>query len=60
MKISGRPFLNNEIAFYRKIESYELVEAYEKGELKDGKLKEIAAQLNPESNPVIMIAKHKK
>ena len=57
---SGMPFLNNEIAFYRKIESYELVEAYEKGELKDGKLKEIAAQLNPESNPVIMIAKHKK
>jgi len=56
----GMPFLNNEIAFYRKLESYELVDAYKKGELKDGKLKEIAAKLNAESNPVIMIAKHKK
>jgi hypothetical protein len=39
--------------------AYELVEAYEKGGLK-GKLKEIAAELNEESNPVIMLAKYKK
>ena len=53
------PFFNQEIAFVNKFESYELVEAYGKGELK-GKLKEIAAKLNEESNPVIMVAKYKK
>jgi len=52
-------FMNKEIAFIYKFESYELVEAYKKGQLK-GKLKEIAAKLNEESNPVIMVAKHKK
>ena len=56
----GMHFTNNEIAFVRIIESYELVEAYKKGELKEGKLKEIAAQLNAESNPLIMVAKHRK
>jgi hypothetical protein len=50
---------NDEIAFQRKIEAYQLVEAYEKGELK-GKLKEIAAKLDAEDNPVIMVAKYKK
>ncbi len=50
---------NDEIAFAEKIEAYELVEAYEKGQLK-GKLKEIAATLDEESNPVIMLAKYKK
>lgn len=50
---------SNEIAFSEKIEAYELVEAYEKGQLK-GKLKDIAAGLNEESNPVIMVAKYKK
>jgi hypothetical protein len=40
------------------IQSYVLVESYEKGELK-GRLKEIAAKLNAESNPVMMLAKHK-
>ena len=53
------PFISNEIAFVYKLESYELVEAYGKGQLK-GKLKEIAAKLNEESNPVILVAKHKK
>ena len=53
-------FLNNEIAYYTRIEAYELVDAYKNGELKDGKLKEIAATLNEDSNPVIMVAKHKK
>ena len=55
----GLPFLNNEIAFMYKLESFELVDAFRKGQLR-GKLKEIAAELNAESNPVIMIAKHKK
>ncbi|MDH6358178.1 hypothetical protein M2135_003185, partial [Parabacteroides sp. PF5-9] len=35
------------------------LDAYEKGQLK-GKLKEIAAGLHEESNPVIMLAKYKK
>ena len=50
---------NNEIAFLQRIEASDLVEAYEKGLLK-GKLKEIAAGLNEESNAVIMLAKYKK
>ena len=54
-----RPLKNDEIAIYRSIEAYQLVEDYEEGLLK-GKLKEIAAGLNAESNPVIMVAKHKK
>jgi hypothetical protein len=53
-------FVNSdEIAFVKKLEAFDLVEAYEKGQLK-GKLKEIAATLNEESNPVIMLAKYKK
>jgi len=50
---------NDEIAFQQKIESYQLVEAYKKGELK-GRLKEIAAELDVEDNPVIMLVKYKK
>jgi hypothetical protein len=50
---------NDEIAFMKRLEAYELVEAYEKGQLK-GKLKEIAAELDEESNAVIMLAKYKK
>jgi len=50
---------NRGIAFCQKIEAFELVEAYKKGELK-GKLKEVAAKLDEESNPVIMLAKYKK
>jgi hypothetical protein len=50
---------NDEIAFTLKIEADELVEDYEKGILK-GKLKEIAAKLKEEDNPVIMLVKHKK
>ena len=52
-------FGNNEIAVIRKLEAHELVEAYEKGELK-GKLKEVAATLEEESNAVLMLAKYKK
>jgi len=50
---------NEEIAFAKRLEAHELVEAYGKGELK-GELKEIAATLDEESNPVIMLVKHKK
>ncbi|MCD7914873.1 MAG: hypothetical protein LUG96_06185 [Tannerellaceae bacterium] len=50
---------NEEIAFMTRLGAYNLIEAYEKGELK-GRLKEIAAELDEESNPVIMVAKHKK
>ena len=51
--------ISNEIAFWKKIEADELVESYKKGELK-GKLKEVAADLEEDSNPVIMLVKHKK
>ncbi|GHU54289.1 hypothetical protein FACS189411_00710 [Bacteroidia bacterium] len=50
---------NDEIAFTLKIEASELVEDYQNGKLK-GKLKEIAAGLDEEANPVIMLAKYKK
>lgn len=45
---------NNEGEYYYRLEASQLVEAYEKGILK-GKLKEIAATLDEESNPVIML-----
>ena len=50
--------VNSEVAFYNRINPSELVDSYNKGELK-GKLKEIAATLNEDSNPVIMLVKHK-
>ena len=49
---------NDEIAFWQKIEAYELVEAYGKGQLQ-GKLKEVAEKLDEESNPVIMLVKYR-
>ncbi|MDR2921284.1 MAG: 6-bladed beta-propeller [Tannerella sp.] len=51
--------LNNEVLTWQKIDAHELVRAYEKDQLK-GKLKEIAATLDEESNSVIMLIKHKK
>ena len=51
--------LNNEIAYYQSFQADELIEALEKGQLK-GKLKEIAAGLKEEDNPVIMLVKHKR
>jgi hypothetical protein len=54
-----RKFVNHEIESWLRLESNELVESYKKGELK-GKLKEIAATLSEESNPVIMLIKYKK
>jgi hypothetical protein len=50
---------NSKIAYWQIFDSYELVEQYEKGGLK-GKLKEVASQLDVDSNPVIMVVKHKK
>lgn len=57
--MSRRP-LDHENATWQSLQAHELVEAYEKGQLKDGKLKEIAATLDEESNPVIMLAKYKE
>ena len=51
--------VNHEIESWYPLEAYKLVESYKKGELK-GKLKEIAAKLDEDSNPVIMLIKHKK
>ena len=51
--------VGNEIAFSLKLEAEDLVEAYENDKLK-GKLKEVAANLTDDDNPVIMIAKYKK
>ncbi|MGL5563912.1 MAG: 6-bladed beta-propeller, partial [Tannerellaceae bacterium] len=50
--------VDHEFAIGQSLQAHQLVEAYEKGELK-GKLNEIAAQLEEESNPVIILAKHK-
>jgi hypothetical protein len=50
---------SNEIAFMKRLEAPDLVEAYGKGQLK-GRLAEIAAGLDEESNAVIMLAKYKK
>ena len=52
--------VNHEIESWQAIEAYQLVESYKKGELKNGKLKDIAAKLDEEDNPVIMLVKHKK
>ncbi|MDR2118220.1 MAG: 6-bladed beta-propeller [Tannerellaceae bacterium] len=56
--LKSRP-VNNEIPTRQILEAPDLVEAYEKGQLQ-GRLKEIAATLDEESNPVIMLIKHKK
>lgn len=49
---------NEEIASILYLEAPKLVEDHERGRLK-GRLKEIAASLDEESNPVIMLIKHK-
>ena len=59
MMVSEVTFGNDEIALVQKLEAYELVEAYQKGKLK-GKLKEIAAGLEEDSNPVLILIKYKK
>lgn len=51
--------VNQEIESCQALDANELIDSYMNGELK-GKLKEIAATLNEDSNPVIMLIKHKK
>jgi hypothetical protein len=51
--------VNHEIESWQALEAHRLVESYEKGELQ-GRLKEIAAGLDEESNPVVMLVKHRK
>ena len=51
--------VNHEIESWQALDANQLVESYKSGELK-GRLKEIAATLNEDSNPVIMLIKHKK
>lgn len=51
--------VNNKIAFYQALPADELIEAQEGGKLK-GKLSDIAAHLDIEDNPVVMIVKPKK
>jgi len=56
--MKSRP-INDKIVTWQALQVDKLMNSYEKGELK-GKLKEIAGALNEESNPVIMLVKHKK
>lgn len=49
---------NSEIAFWLKIEAYELIDDFKKGVLND-RLKEIAAKLDVGDNPIIMLVKYK-
>lgn len=58
MQFTVQETANKEIALWQKLEPHELIEAYTKGQLK-GKLKEIAAELEEDSNPVIMLIKYK-
>lgn len=55
----GTKPVSQEIAECQSLEALDLVEAYEKGELKSP-LKDIASQLDKESNPVIILIKHKE
>ena len=59
VNMKSRP-VNDEIVTWQSLEVHQLVKSYETGELKDGKLKEIAAKLDDEDNPVIMLVKHKQ
>ena len=52
--------INREIENVTSLNASPLVEIYKKGQLKDGKLKEIASRLDEEDNPVIMLVKQKK
>lgn len=58
VNLTSQP-VNNEIATFQCLTANQLVEANENEGLK-GKLKEIAAGLDEESNPVIMLVKYKK
>ena len=51
--------INSEIEDATSLNASRLVEIYEKGQLKDGQLKEIASRLSEEDNPVIMLVRQK-
>lgn len=55
---SRRP-INGEVSSWQYLEAADLVRDYKRGRLK-GKLKEIAAKLDEDDNPVIMLMKHKR
>ncbi|MDR2147785.1 MAG: hypothetical protein LBE91_15135, partial [Tannerella sp.] len=55
--LSGTRPVSQEIDSWYSIEAPRLFESYEKGELKEGKLKEIASTLKEDDNPVIMLIK---
>lgn len=57
--MTARP-VNNEIEGIESMDAFRLIEAYEKGKLKDGVLKDIASKLGEEDNPVIMLVKQRK
>ena len=57
--MTSRSF-NHEIEHVITLDAYRLIENYKNGQLKDGKLKEMASKLDEEDNPVIMLIKHKK
>lgn len=50
--------INSKIATSESLDAFRLVEAYNEGKL-TGKLKELAAELEEESNPIIMLVKYK-
>ena len=52
--------VNSEIEDVTTLDAFRLAEIYEKGQLKDGQLKEIASRLDKDDNPVIMLIKQKK
>ena len=52
--------INRDVENVTSLNASQLVEIYKKGQLKDGKLKEIASKLDEEDNPVIMLVKQKK
>lgn len=54
----SHPINSDEIAAFQTLAANQLVETYENNELK-GRAKEIAAGLNEESNPVVLLYKYK-
>ena len=52
------PINNNGIAAVQTLSAGQLVEAYQEDGLQ-GRLKEVAAGLDEESNPVVMLVKYK-
>lgn len=57
--MSTTHLVSHEIKSWYSLDANQLVESYNKGELK-GRLKEIASELDEDSNPVIMLVKNKR